>query len=78
MIENKLPPYNPDPAYLRGLIDKIGLSQQKIAALLQVPPSVFRKYITHTHNKSYQQIKYRTQLALEYLALIAGGRNCNT
>ena len=72
MIENKLPPYNHDPAYLRGLIDKIGLSQQKIAAILQIPPSVFRKYITYTDNKSYQKIKYRTQLALEYLALIAG------
>ena len=73
MIENKLPPYNPDPAYLRGLIDKIGLSQQKIAGILQIPPSVFRKYITYTDNKSYQQIKYRTQLALEYLALMSEG-----
>jgi predicted transcriptional regulator len=71
VIENKLPPYNPNPAYLRGLIDKIGLSQQKIAGILQIPPSVFRKYITYTDNKSYQQIKYRTQLALEYLALIS-------
>ena len=67
---DKLPPYNSDPAYLRGLIDKIGLSQRKIADILHINPSLFRKYITDPQNKSYQEASYRLQLALEYMVVL--------
>ena len=62
---------NPDPAYLRGLIDQIGLSQRAIARALGIDESLFRKYITHTDNASYRECPYLVQYALEQWA---GGR----
>lgn len=72
---DKLPPHNPEPAYLRGLIDKIGISQRGIAKILQITPQIFRMYITDKSNLSYKECPYKVQLCLEYLVLIAEGGN---
>ena len=57
--------HNPDPTYVRSLIDDIGLPQRQIARILGVDETLFRKYITHTHNASYRECPYLVQFALE-------------
>jgi len=63
-IEN----HNPDPQYLRGLIDKTGLSQRECARRLGISPRALRQYITHEYNSSYEPVPYTTQYGLEGLA----------
>lgn len=71
--------YNPDPAYLRELIDRVDdaalsvlwngaqrPSQRKIAARLGIPERTFRQYLTS--KASHQDAPYTVQFALEELA----------
>lgn len=60
--------YNPDPAYLRGLIQKTGLSQRAVARTIGVSERMFRQYITSTENKTYSPAPYAVQFALEVWA----------
>ena len=57
--------HNPDPTYLRGLIDRIGQSQRSIARDLGIAETLFRKYITRPENSSYRECPYLVQYALE-------------
>lgn len=60
--------YNPDPNYLRSLIEVSGLSQREIARRIGVNESQFRCYITKKENKSYNECPYVIQVCLELLA----------
>lgn len=57
--------HNANPQYIRGLIDKIGLSQREIARTLGIPERTFRQYITALDNATYVQCPYTVQFALE-------------
>ena len=66
--------YNPDPNYLRTLLDQITdplltrgerASQRKVAKRLGVSERSFREYLT---SKSKSKIPYALQYALERLA----------
>lgn len=60
--------HNPDPAYLRGLIEKIELSQRKIAALLGIDERTFRMYLANRKAKNILDCPYVVQFCLEWLA----------
>ncbi len=60
--------HNPDPAYLRGLIEKIGLSQHKIAVLLDIEPRTLRKYIANRAANNVLDCPYTVQFCLQWLA----------
>lgn len=60
--------HNPDPQYLRELIDQAGLSQRGIARLLGLHERTFRQYITSRENATYLECPYPVQFALEVLA----------
>lgn len=71
--------YNPDPEYLRQLIDKVrdqdlmhdgAPSQQKIARRLGIPPRTFRQYLTA--QASHKDAPYSVQFCLEALAQSGG------
>jgi len=54
--------HNTDPQYIRGLVDKIGLSQRELARLIGVNDRSIRHWI------SGKPIPYPCQFVLEYLA----------
>ncbi len=67
--------YNPDPEYLRKLIDQVrdpelqhggAPSQQKIARRLGIPSRTFRQYLTS--QASHKDAPYSVQFCLEVLA----------
>ncbi len=68
MIPN-IKKHNPNPKYLRGLIDETGLPQRAIARQLGVSERIFRQYITHTDNQSYIECPYPVQFSLERLSI---------
>jgi len=45
--------HNPDPAYLRGLLDAAGLSQRKAAELLGISDRVMRYYLSDQTSDKY-------------------------
>ncbi|MDG9783866.1 hypothetical protein [Metapseudomonas otitidis] len=60
--------HNPDPRYLRGLIDKAGLSQREAAQLIGMSWTGFRNYLRDESHRLYRVADYRVQYALEMLA----------
>ena len=60
--------HNPDPRYLRELIDKAGISQRKAAQLLGMSWTGFRNYLRDESEPLYRVADYRVQFALECLA----------
>lgn len=60
--------YNPDPAYLRELIAKSGLSQRKAADQLGITDRVMRKYLADRSASSATDAPYVVQFCLECLA----------
>jgi hypothetical protein len=67
--------YNPDPAYLRALLDKTldpdtgkPYSQRKAAKLLGVGERVIRYYMMSADDEGYRPAPYPIQFALECLA----------
>ena len=44
--------HNPDPAYLRGLIDRAGISQREAARRLGVSPRMMRQYLADSDVKT--------------------------
>ena len=60
--------HNPDPRYLRGLIDQAGVSQRKAAELLGMSWSGFQRYLRDESDAGYRVADYRVQFALECLA----------
>lgn len=60
--------HNPDPRYLRGLIEQAGISQRGAAALLGMTWTGFRNYLRDESDPLYRTADYRVQFALECLA----------
>lgn len=59
---------NNSPEHLNNLVNKIGLSKNKIAKLLQIDSANFSAYFTDRKNKSSRNCPYHTQLVLEFMA----------
>ena len=60
--------HNPDPRYLRGLLEQAGISQRKAAELLGITDRVMRYYLSAETSDSYRAAPYPVQFALECLA----------
>lgn len=59
--------HNPDPAYLRGLLARAGLSQRAAARRIGISDRVMRYYLTD-ESAGYRPAPYPVQFALEALA----------
>jgi len=57
--------YNPDPAYLRGLIARAGISQREAARRIGIDIRTMRRYLQPDPTV---RVAYATQVALEVLA----------
>nr|WP_260412806.1 hypothetical protein [Pseudomonas cichorii] len=60
--------HNPDPSYLRSLIDKAGVSRREASRLLGLSWPGFRNYLRDESEPLYRKADYRVQFALECLA----------
>lgn len=60
--------HNPDPAYLRGLIDRAGISQREAARRLGVSPRMMRQYLADSDVKTAARAPYLVQFGLECLS----------
>lgn len=60
--------HNPDPRYLRGLLDAAGITQRQAAQLLGISDRVMRYYVSDEASESYRAAPYTVQFALECLA----------
>jgi len=60
--------HNPDPAYLRGLLEKAAISQSEAARRLGMSRNGFLNYLRDTSEPLYREADYRVQFALECLA----------
>lgn len=60
--------HNPDPHYLRGLVEQSGVSQRQAAELLGLSWEGFRNYLRDTNHRLYRTAPYTVQFALECLA----------
>ncbi len=60
--------HNPDPRYLRGLLEQAGLKQRQAAQLLGISDRVMRYYLSDEASDSYRAAPYPIQFALECLA----------
>lgn len=61
--------YNPAPAYLRGLLERAGVSQQAAARAIGISPRTMRYYLCAPDSPGYRPAPYPVQYALEMLAL---------
>lgn len=57
--------HNPDPAYLRGLIERAGISQREAARRLGVEDTTVRRWLSTPPRVA---CPYSAQVALELLA----------
>lgn len=64
--------HNPDPAYLRDLLDQAGVSQRQAANLLGVSDRMMRYYLADEGSDQHRKAPYTVQFALEALANEAG------
>ncbi|SFA66549.1 helix-turn-helix domain-containing protein [Metapseudomonas otitidis] len=60
--------HNPDPRYLRELIERAGVSQRQAAELIGMSWEGFRRYLRDVDAPGYRVADYRVQFALECLA----------
>lgn len=60
--------HNPDPAYLRGLLDQAGLSQREAAARLGLSERMMRYYLSPADSTTHRPAPYLVQYALEQLS----------
>ena len=68
MKPNALDNYNPNPDYLRSLIEQASLTQTGAAKLVGVDPRTMRRYLAFTDSKNYIKAPYAVQYCLERLA----------
>jgi len=59
--------HNPDPAYLRDLIDQAGISQRKAARLIGIDERTMRSYLASRTTKKAMNAPYAVQYCLEQL-----------
>lgn len=59
--------HNPDPAYLRGLLDQAGLSQRAAAERIGISERMMRYYLAPA-GADHRPAPYTVQFALESLA----------
>ena len=60
--------HNPDPSYLRELVEKSGLSQREVARRIGVNERLFRSFLANRESASAQTADYLVQFALECLS----------
>lgn len=60
--------HNPDPAYIRTLIEQAGLSQRGAARQIGVSERMMRSYCAPTDVSTHSAAPYCVQFALECLA----------
>lgn len=68
--------HNPDPDYLRSLIENSGLSQAKCAALIGVDLRLLKRYLQRDRGDGSAVCRYPVQYCLEALAEKARRKNC--
>lgn len=59
--------HNPDPTYLRALLERAGLTQHGAAALIGISPRMMRYYVSD-QDEDHRDAPYLVQFALEALA----------
>lgn len=60
--------HNPDPVYLRGLLEKAGLTQRAAAEAIGISPRLLRYCLTD-RDGDHREAPYPVQYALERLAM---------
>lgn len=60
--------HNPDPRYLRGLLERAGISQRKAAERIGITDRALRYYLTVEDDPKHRSAPYVVQFALECLA----------
>lgn len=60
--------HNPDPDYLRALLEKAGLTQRAAAEAIGISPRLLRYYLTD-RDGDYREAPYPVQYALERLTM---------
>ncbi|MGF0239971.1 hypothetical protein ACQR3P_24165 [Rhodococcus sp. IEGM1300] len=63
--------HDPSPAYLRGLLETAGITQEAAATALGITDRVMRYYLSSQESASYRPAPYAIQYALEQLAAYA-------
>lgn len=64
--------HNPDPRYLRGLLEQAGISQNRAAGTIGISARMMRYYLTDPKSDGYRPAPYLVQFALECLAHESG------
>lgn len=59
--------HNPDPRYLRGLLDSAGISQRRAAEMIGISDRAIRYYLLDEANEKYRPAPYPVQFAIESL-----------
>jgi hypothetical protein len=60
--------HNPDPRYLRGLLEQASVSQRQAAQALGISERVMRYYLSDESLPGHRAAPYPVQFALECLA----------
>lgn len=60
--------HNPDPRYLRGLLEQASLTQRQGAQLLGITDRAMRYYLSDEASATFRPAPYPVQFALECLA----------
>lgn len=60
--------HNPDPAYLRGLLDKASITQREAARIIGVSERMMHYYLSPENEKTHRHAPYLVQYTLEQLA----------
>lgn len=60
--------HDPSPAYLRGLLETAGITQEAAATALGITDRVMRYYLSSQESATYRPAPYAIQYALEQLA----------
>lgn len=60
--------HNPDPRYLRGLVERSGLSQRSAACAIGISDRAMRYYLSDESSRTYRAAPYPVQFSMECLA----------
>ncbi|MDH0894212.1 MULTISPECIES: helix-turn-helix transcriptional regulator [unclassified Pseudomonas] len=60
--------HNPDPRYLRGILENAGISQRQAAQLIGISDRAMRYYLSDIEAPAYRAAPYPVQFAIECLA----------